>query len=44
MSNAQPIFDYTDESHGERLTKKAKDSPFMIIGKQRILRYRHIQS
>lgn len=31
MSKAQP-FDYTDESQGARLTKKAKDSPFMIIG------------
>lgn len=34
MSKAQPVFDYTDESQGKRLAKKAKDSPFMIFGKQ----------
>lgn len=33
MSSSQPAFDYTDESQQERLAKKAKNSPFMIIGK-----------
>ncbi|KAJ0181352.1 hypothetical protein K1T71_003437 [Dendrolimus kikuchii] len=32
MSNTQPIFNYNDESQAERLTRKSKDSPFMIIG------------
>lgn len=31
MSN-KPIFDYVDESQSERLARKSKDSPFMIIG------------
>ncbi|XP_049887441.1 HIG1 domain family member 1C [Pectinophora gossypiella] len=32
MSNSQRIFDYTDESQAERLARKSKDSPFMILG------------
>lgn len=33
MSNRQPIFDYNEESQAEKLARKSKDSPFMIIGK-----------
>lgn len=32
MSNTQKIFEYKDESQADRLTRKSKDSPFMIIG------------
>ncbi|KAM3958263.1 HIG1 domain family member 1A, mitochondrial [Aphomia sociella] len=32
MSNSQKIFEYTDESQAEKLARKSKDSPFMIIG------------
>lgn len=32
MSNPKPVFDYNEESQGERLARKSKDSPFMIIG------------
>ncbi|KAI5642318.1 hypoxia induced protein conserved region domain-containing protein [Phthorimaea operculella] len=32
MSNSRPYFDYTEESHSEKLARKSKDSPFMIIG------------
>ncbi|XP_013148646.1 PREDICTED: HIG1 domain family member 1C [Papilio polytes] len=32
MANSQPIFDYRDESHADKLARKSKDSPFMIIG------------
>ncbi|XP_026764011.1 HIG1 domain family member 1A, mitochondrial [Galleria mellonella] len=32
MSNSQKIFDYSDESQADRLARKSKDSPFMIIG------------
>ncbi|CAH2068970.1 unnamed protein product, partial [Iphiclides podalirius] len=32
MANSQQIFDYKDESQTERLARKSKDSPFMIIG------------
>lgn len=27
-----PKYDWDDESHSEKLARKAKDSPFMIIG------------
>lgn len=33
MSNPRQIFDYKDESQADRLARKSKDSPFMIIGK-----------
>lgn len=32
MANSEPVFDYTEESQGDRLARKSKDSPFMIIG------------
>uniref|UniRef100_A0A1E1WDW2 HIG1 domain-containing protein n=2 Tax=Pectinophora gossypiella TaxID=13191 RepID=A0A1E1WDW2_PECGO len=32
MAQERPVFDYHEESHGEKLTRKAKESPFMIIG------------
>ncbi|CAH2068975.1 unnamed protein product, partial [Iphiclides podalirius] len=28
----KPTFDYHEESHGERLARKSKESPFMIFG------------
>ncbi|VVC98303.1 unnamed protein product [Leptidea sinapis] len=28
----QPILEYKDESQAERLARKSKDSPFMILG------------
>lgn len=31
MSN-KPVFDYNEESQAEKLARKSKDSPFMIIG------------
>lgn len=33
MSNSNPIFVYNEESQADRLARKSKDSPFMIIGK-----------
>ncbi|KAL0849908.1 hypothetical protein ABMA28_011839 [Loxostege sticticalis] len=32
MANSQPVFEYNDESQADRLARKSKDSPFMIIG------------
>ncbi|XP_059049187.1 HIG1 domain family member 1A, mitochondrial [Achroia grisella] len=32
MSNSQRVFDYNDESQADKLARKSKDSPFMIIG------------
>lgn len=32
MSERNPIYEYNDESHADRLARKSKDSPFMIIG------------
>ncbi|XP_004922992.1 HIG1 domain family member 1A, mitochondrial [Bombyx mandarina] len=32
MTNSQQIFEYNEESQSERLARKSKDSPFMIIG------------
>ncbi|KAI8430183.1 hypothetical protein MSG28_000540 [Choristoneura fumiferana] len=32
MANSRPIFNYNDESQAEKLARKSKDSPFMIIG------------
>ncbi|XP_013196146.1 HIG1 domain family member 1A, mitochondrial [Amyelois transitella] len=32
MSKTQQIFDYNEESQAEKLARKSKDSPFMIIG------------
>lgn len=32
MSQQKPIFDYNDEGHVDRLSRKAKDAPFMMIG------------
>lgn len=33
MADRAPIFEYKEESQGERLARKSKDSPFMVIGK-----------
>lgn len=33
----QPIFEYKDESQAERLARKSKDSPFMILGNKVLL-------
>ncbi|CAG9782783.1 unnamed protein product [Diatraea saccharalis] len=30
--NQKPIFDYHEETHAEKLARKSKESPFMIIG------------
>nr|XP_049697695.1 HIG1 domain family member 1A, mitochondrial-like [Helicoverpa armigera] len=32
MSNPKAVFEYRDESQADRLARKSKDSPFMIIG------------
>ncbi|GBP94711.1 HIG1 domain family member 1A, mitochondrial [Eumeta japonica] len=32
MANPKPIFEYNEESQGQKLARKSKDSPFMIIG------------
>ncbi|XP_059049313.1 HIG1 domain family member 1A, mitochondrial-like [Achroia grisella] len=32
MAEEKPTFDYHEETHGEKLTRKSKESPFMIIG------------
>ncbi|XP_063546157.1 HIG1 domain family member 1C-like [Cydia strobilella] len=32
MANSRPAFNYNDESQSEKLARKSKDSPFMIIG------------
>ncbi|CAG9782786.1 unnamed protein product [Diatraea saccharalis] len=32
MANSQRVFDYSEESQAEKLARKSKDSPFMIIG------------
>lgn len=32
MSQEKPTFDYHEESQSERLARKSKESPFMVIG------------
>ncbi|XP_026764433.2 HIG1 domain family member 1A, mitochondrial-like [Galleria mellonella] len=32
MTEEKPKFDYHEETHSEKLTRKSKESPFMIIG------------
>ncbi|XP_011549459.1 HIG1 domain family member 1A, mitochondrial-like [Plutella xylostella] len=32
MANSRQIFEYSEESQAEKLARKSKDSPFMIIG------------
>ncbi|XP_004922993.1 HIG1 domain family member 1A, mitochondrial-like [Bombyx mandarina] len=32
MSQEKPIFDYHEESQTEKLARKSKESPFMVIG------------
>ncbi|XP_050665618.1 HIG1 domain family member 1A, mitochondrial-like [Leptidea sinapis] len=32
MALERPHFDYQEESHSERLARKSKESPFMVIG------------
>lgn len=32
MAQNKPIFDYHEESQGEKLARKSKESPFMIVG------------
>lgn len=33
MTNENPIFDYHEETQSEKLARKSKESPFMVIGK-----------
>lgn len=33
MAEEKPTFDYHEESHSEKLARKSKESPFMVIGK-----------
>lgn len=33
MADVKPTFDYHEESQSEKLARKSKESPFMIIGK-----------
>lgn len=32
MSQGKPVFDYHEESQSEKLSRKSKESPFMVIG------------
>lgn len=32
MAEDKPIFEYHEESQGERLARKTKESPFMVVG------------
>ncbi|XP_048005666.1 HIG1 domain family member 1C-like [Leguminivora glycinivorella] len=32
MASSRPAFNYNDESQADKLARKSKDSPFMIIG------------
>lgn len=32
MAQEKPVFDYHEESHSEKLARKSKESPFMVIG------------
>ncbi|XP_075981725.1 HIG1 domain family member 1A, mitochondrial-like [Anticarsia gemmatalis] len=32
MSQEKPTYDYHEESQGEKLARKSKESPFMVIG------------
>ncbi|XP_034841418.1 HIG1 domain family member 1A, mitochondrial-like [Maniola hyperantus] len=32
MAQDKPIFDYHDESQSEKLSRKTKESPFMVVG------------
>lgn len=32
MSQQKAIFNYDDEGHVDKLSRKAKDAPFMILG------------
>ncbi|CAH2099605.1 unnamed protein product [Euphydryas editha] len=32
MAQEKPIFNYHEETQGEKLARKSKESPFMIIG------------
>ncbi|XP_032514760.2 HIG1 domain family member 1A, mitochondrial [Danaus plexippus] len=32
MAQEKPTFDYHEESHSEKLARKSKESPFMVIG------------
>ncbi|XP_028164473.1 HIG1 domain family member 1A, mitochondrial-like [Ostrinia nubilalis] len=32
MAGEKPTFDYHEESHSEKLARKTKESPFMVIG------------
>lgn len=33
MAQEAPTFDYHEESQSEKLARKSKESPFMVIGK-----------
>ncbi|XP_026484707.1 HIG1 domain family member 1A, mitochondrial-like [Vanessa tameamea] len=32
MAQEKPVFDYHEETHAEKLARKSKESPFMVIG------------
>ena len=32
MANTNPIFDYHEETQSEKLARKSKESPFMVVG------------
>ncbi|KPJ13791.1 HIG1 domain family member 1A [Papilio machaon] len=32
MAQQKPVFDYHEETHAERLSRKSKESPFMVFG------------
>ncbi|XP_072935674.1 HIG1 domain family member 1A, mitochondrial-like [Epargyreus clarus] len=32
MAQEKPVFDYHEETQGEKLARKSKESPFMVIG------------
>lgn len=36
MADPRPIFEYNEESQADKLARKSKDSPFMIVGKQHL--------
>ncbi|KOB68458.1 hypothetical protein OBRU01_15983 [Operophtera brumata] len=31
MAQEKPVFDYHEESHSEKLARKSKESPFMVV-------------
>ncbi|KPJ20662.1 hypothetical protein RR46_00150 [Papilio xuthus] len=39
MAQQKPIFDYHEETHAERLSRKSKESPFMVFGLKLSLKF-----